>query len=54
MKLISAAAIVFCGTLLLIASSRNETYNRESLFNLGVGIVIVGLGGWIISLRAEK
>jgi hypothetical protein len=53
MKSISAAIIVLSGIVALIASG-HQINNRESIFNMGLIVVIAGLVGWAVALRTEK
>jgi hypothetical protein len=53
MKAISASIIVLAGTLVLWASSVGS-YSVGHLFNIGAGVVLAGLAGWVYSLRMEK
>lgn len=53
MNAISAAIIVLSGTLTLMASALGSS-SREPLFNIGIGLVLAGLVGWVTILRMEK
>ena len=53
MKQISASIIVLAAAIVMVGSSHFDDRLRLVIFGIGIGVCVVGLRGWFISMKEK-